>query len=50
MKYSPMIFAQVAGGVDATELALTAARFPMSGVSNPLQAYDHLAAVVFAQR
>ena len=37
------------GGLDATELARAVARFPMPRVSKTLRAYDHFAAMVFAQ-
>ena len=49
MKNSPTVFAQVMAGLDATELARAAARFPMPRVSKTLRAYDHFAAMVFAQ-
>ena len=49
MKNSPTVFAQVMGGLDATELARAVARFPMPRVSKTLRAYDHFAAMVFAQ-
>jgi IS4 transposase len=49
MKIFPTVFAQVMGGLDATELARAAARFPMPRVSKTLRAYDHFAAMVFAQ-
>src|ERR1035437_1148798 len=49
MKNSPTVFAQVMAGLDATELARAAARFPMPRVSKTLRVYDHFAAMVFAQ-
>jgi IS4 transposase len=49
MKNSPTVFAQVMGGLDATELARAVVRFPMPRVSKTLRAYDHFAAMVFAQ-
>ncbi len=36
-------------GLDPTEVARAAARFPMPRASNTLRLYDHLAAMVFAQ-
>lgn len=49
MKNAPTVFAQIMAGLDATEVARAAARFPMPRVSKTLRPYDHLAAMVFAQ-
>ena len=49
MNNAPTVFAQIMAGVDATELARAAARFPMPRASKTLRAYDHFAAMVFAQ-
>jgi hypothetical protein len=49
MNNAPTVFAQIMGGLDATELARAAARFPMPRASKTLRAYDHFAAMVFAQ-
>jgi len=49
MKNAPTVFAQIMAGLDATELARIAARFPMPRRSKTLRAYDHFAAMVFAQ-
>ena len=49
MKNAPTVFAQIISGLDATELARAAARFPMPRASKTLRAYDHFAAMVFAQ-
>jgi len=45
----PTVFGQVLGGLDAKELSRAAARFPMPRASRALSAYDHFAAMVFAQ-
>jgi IS4 transposase len=49
MNNAPTVFAQIMAGLDATELARAAARFPMPRASKTLRAYDHFAAMVFAQ-
>jgi len=49
MNASPTVFAQIMGGVDATELSRAAARYPMFRVSKSMSVYDHFAAMVFAQ-
>lgn len=49
MNNAPTIFAQIMGGLDATELARASARFPMPRASKTIRAYDHFAAMVFAQ-
>lgn len=49
MNNAPTVFAQIIAGLDATELARAAARFPMPRASKTLRAYDHFAAMVFAQ-
>jgi len=49
MNNAPTVFAQIMSGLDATELARASARFPMPRVSKALRAYDHFAAMVFAQ-
>ncbi len=49
MKNAPTVFAQIMAGLDATELARAAARFPMPRTSRTLRPYDHFAAMVFAQ-
>jgi hypothetical protein len=49
MNNAPTVFAQIMAGIDPTELARAAARFPMPRASKTLRAYDHFAAMVFAQ-
>ena len=49
MNNAPTVFAQIMAGLDPTEVARAAARFPMPRASKTLQPYDHLAAMVFAQ-
>jgi IS4 transposase len=49
MNNNPTVFAQIMAGIDPTELARAAARFPMPRASKTLRAYDHFAAMVFAQ-
>lgn len=49
MNNAPTVFAQVMAGLDPTELARAAARFPMPRASKALSAYDHFGAMVFAQ-
>ena len=49
MNNAPTVFAQIMAGLDATEVARAAARFPMPRASKTLRPYDHLAAMVFAQ-
>jgi len=49
MKNAPTVFAQIMSGLDATELARAAARFPMPRASRTLRPYDHFAAMIFAQ-
>ena len=49
MNPPPTVFAQILAGLDATELARAAAKFPRPRASRALSAYDHFAAMVFAQ-
>jgi len=49
MHNPPTVFAQIMAGLDATELARATGRFPMPRASRTLRAYDHFAAMVFAQ-
>ena len=49
MTNAPTVFAQIMAGLDPTELARAAVRFPMPRASKTLRAYDHFAAMVFAQ-
>lgn len=49
MNNAPTVFAQIMSGLDATELARASARFPMPRAFKALRAYDHFAAMVFAQ-
>ena len=49
MNPGPTVFSQILAGVDHTELARAAARFPMPRTSRSLTVYDHFAAMVFAQ-
>lgn len=49
MNNAPTVFAQIMAGLDPTEVARAAARFPLPRASKTLQPYDHLAAMVFAQ-
>jgi len=48
MHNAPMVFVQITAGLDATELARAAARFPLPRASRTLRPYDHFAAMVFA--
>lgn len=49
MNPPPTVCAQILAGVDPNELMRAAARFPMPRASRSLSAYDHFAAMVFAQ-
>ena len=49
MHDNPTVFAQIMAGLDPNELSRAAARFPMPRASRSLSAYDHFAAMVFAQ-
>lgn len=49
MKISTTVFSQVLAGLDATEVARAAALHPMRRASRALSAYDHFAAMFFAQ-
>lgn len=49
MNNAPTVFAQIMAGLDATELARAAARFPMPRASKTLRPHGHFAAMVFAQ-
>lgn len=49
MNAPPTVFAQILAGVDPTELARAAAKFPMPRASRTMRVYDHFAAMVFAQ-
>jgi hypothetical protein len=49
MNPGPTVFAQVLAGLNQMELARAAARHPMPRASRSLSAYDHFAAMVFAQ-
>lgn len=49
MNPGPTVFAQVLAGLNQMEFARAAARFPMARASRSLSAYDHFAAMVFAQ-
>jgi hypothetical protein len=49
MDAAQTVFAQIMAGLDTTELARAAARFPMPRASRSLSPYDHFAAMVFAQ-
>ncbi len=49
MNLGPTVFSQVLAGLDATEIARAAALYPMARASRALSAYDHFAAMVFAQ-
>jgi hypothetical protein len=49
MNPPPTVFAQIVAGLNAMELARAAAKFPMPRASRSLSAYDHFAAMVFAQ-
>jgi hypothetical protein len=49
MNPPPTVFAQILAGMNQMEFARAAARFPMPRASRSLSAYDHFAAMVFAQ-
>jgi len=49
MNPPPAVCAQILAGMDPNELMRAAARFPMPRASRSLSAYDHFAAMVFAQ-
>lgn len=49
MNPGPTVFSQILAGLDHTELARAATRFPMPRASRSLSVYDHFAAMVFAQ-
>jgi hypothetical protein len=49
MQPGPTVFAQVLAGLNRMELTRSAARYPMPRASRSLSAYDHFAAMVFAQ-
>ena len=49
MNLGPTVFSQVLAGLDATEVARAVALYPMPRASRALSAYDHFAAMVFAQ-
>lgn len=49
MNPGPTVFAQIMAGMDPTELARATRHFPMPRASKTLRAYDHFAAMVFAQ-
>lgn len=49
MNPPPTVFAQVLAGLNAMELARAIAKYPMLRASRSLTAYDHFAAMVFAQ-
>jgi hypothetical protein len=49
MNPAPTIFSQVMAGLNNVELARAAARHPMPRTTHALSAYDHFAAMVFAQ-
>ncbi len=49
MNNAPSVFAQIMAGLDATELARAANRFPMARASKTLRVYDHFGAMIFAQ-
>ena len=49
MNSGPLVFSQILAGFDHTELTRAAARHPMPRASRALSAYDHFAAMVFAQ-
>ena len=49
MNPGPTVFAQIIAGLNQMELSRAAARFPMPRASRALSAYDHFAAMVFAQ-
>ena len=49
MNNAPTVSAQIMSGLDATELARASARLPIPRVSKALRAYDHFAAMLFAQ-
>jgi hypothetical protein len=49
MNSGPTVFSQVMAGLNDMELARASARHPMPRASRSLSAYDHFAAMVFAQ-
>jgi IS4 transposase len=49
MNPPPTIFTQLLAGLDPKELARAATKYPMPRASRSLTAYDHFAAMVFAQ-
>jgi len=49
MNLGPTVFSQIMAGLDHTEVARAAAGHPMPRASRSLSAYDHFAAMVFAQ-
>ena len=49
MKAGPTVFAQILAGLNQMELSRAAAKYPMPRASRSLSAYDHFAAMVFAQ-
>lgn len=49
MNPGPTVFSQIMAGLDHTEVARAAASHPMPRASRALSAYDHFAAMVFAQ-
>jgi hypothetical protein len=49
MNPGPTVFAQVMAGLNQMELTRAAERYPMLRASRSLSAYDHFAAMVFAQ-
>jgi hypothetical protein len=49
MNPGPTVFAQIMAGMDPTELARATRHFPMPRASKTLCAYDHFAAMIFAQ-
>jgi hypothetical protein len=49
MQPGPTVFAQVLAGLNQMELTRSAARYPMPRASRSLSAYDHFAAMIFAQ-
>jgi hypothetical protein len=49
MHNTPTVFAQIMAGVDPNELLRATQRFPMGRASRSFRAYDHFAAMVFAQ-
>jgi IS4 transposase len=49
MKPGPTVFSQILAGIDHREVSRAAAAVPMPRASRTLSAYDHFAAMVFAQ-